>query len=105
LGRRFHDIGTRFRLDALRLVARRLKAEGAWQKRAIDALIEDFYAEQAELAGRAIAAGGDFEAWLAQRSSELQRLDQMVREIEATPTADIAMLTVATRALRGLLAG
>ena len=105
LGHRFYAIGTRFRLDALRLVARRMKAETAWQKLAVDSLIEDLYTQQADLTGKAITVGEDFEQWLAARAGELARLDSLVREIEATPSPDLAMLTVATRALRGFLAG
>ncbi|HYM03625.1 MAG TPA: NAD-glutamate dehydrogenase, partial [Stellaceae bacterium] len=105
LGQRFYAIGTRFRLDALRLAARRMKAETTWQKLAVEALIEDLYGQQAEITGKAIEIGDEFEHWLAERASELARLDALVREIEATPAADLAMLTVATRALRGFVAG
>ena len=49
LGRRFFAIGARFRLDALRVAARKLDADTAWQKRAVAAVIEDLYAQQAEL--------------------------------------------------------
>ena len=105
LGRRFYAIGTQFRLDALRLAARRMKTETTWQKLAVEALIEDLYSQQAEITGRAIEIGDGFEDWLKDRSSEMARLEALVREIEATPSADLAMLTVATRALKGFLAG
>ena len=49
LGRRFFAIGSRFRLDALRVAARKLDGRYAWQKLAVAALIEDLYAQQAEL--------------------------------------------------------
>ncbi len=105
IGRGFYAVGTRFRLDALRMSARRLKAETAWQKVAVDALQEDFYAHQAEFTAKAIADGGEFEPWLTQQMGALARIEPLLREIEATPAPDIAMLTVANRALRGSLAG
>jgi glutamate dehydrogenase len=101
LGRRFYAIGSRFRLDALRLAARRIKADTSWQKLAASALEEDFYAHQAKLTGQAIAAGGELADWLKGRADAVARIEALVREIEATPAPDFAMLTVANRALRG----
>jgi glutamate dehydrogenase len=102
IARCFHAVGARFGLDTLRAFARRLKAETTWQKLAIDALIEDFYAQQAELAAQALAAGA-VEPWLAARAPMLQRLDALLREIDAAPAVDLAMLTVAARTLRAAL--
>jgi glutamate dehydrogenase len=105
IGRGFYAVGARFRLDALRMAARRLKSETAWQKVAVDALQEDFYAHQAEFTAKAIADGGDFAAWLDANAGALSRVEALLREIEATPNPDVAMLIVANRALRGSLAG
>jgi glutamate dehydrogenase len=105
LGRGFYAVGARFHLDALRMATRRVKAETAWQKLAVDALQEDFYAHQAEFTAKAIADGGEFEPWLDAQGAAFSRVDAMVREIEATPAPDLAMLTVANRSLRGSLAG
>ncbi len=105
IGRGFYAVGARFRLDALRMAARRLKPATAWQKVAVDALQEDFYAHQAEFAAKAIAEGGDFTAWINAQAGALGRIEALLREIEATPNPDVAMLIVANRALRGSLAG
>ncbi|HUK60937.1 MAG TPA: NAD-glutamate dehydrogenase [Stellaceae bacterium] len=104
LGRRFFAIGSRFRLDALRVAARKLDSHTAWQKRAVAAVIEDLYAQQAELTAKAVAESHDFEAWLARHERDLARLEGLEREIEGAPAPDLAMLTVATRTLRGFLA-
>ncbi len=104
LGRRFFAIGARFRLDALRVAARKLAATTAWQKRAVAAVIEDLYAQQAELTAKAVAESHDFESWIERHAPDLARLEALEREIEAAPAPDLAMLTVATRALRGFLA-
>jgi glutamate dehydrogenase len=105
IGRGFYAIGARFRLDALRMAARRLKPASAWQKVAVDALQEDFYAHQAEFAAKAIAEGGDFASWIDAQAEALGRIDALLRDVEATPVPDVAMLIVANRALRGSLAG
>jgi glutamate dehydrogenase len=104
LGRRFFAIGSRFRLDALRVAARKLDAQSAWQKRAAAAVIEDLYAQQAELTAKAISENRDFEAWIERHTRDLARLEGLEREIEAVAVPDLAMLTVATRTLRGFLA-
>jgi glutamate dehydrogenase len=105
IGRGFYAVGARFRLDALRMAARRLKTETAWQKVAADALQEDFYAHQAEFTAKAIADGADFGPWLDAQAGALSRVEALLREIEAAPNPDVAMLIVANRALRGSLAG
>ncbi|HEY3918117.1 MAG TPA: NAD-glutamate dehydrogenase domain-containing protein [Stellaceae bacterium] len=102
-GHRFFAIGSHFKLDTLRVAARKLLADTQWQKLAVSALIEDLYAHQADLTARALAGGGDFDKWLEGHSRDLGRLDTLVREIEAATLPDLAMLTVANRALRGFL--
>ena len=102
-GRRFFAIGSHFKLDTLRVAARKLLADTQWQKLAVSALIEDLYAHQADLTARALARGGDFDKWLEGHSRDLGRLDTLVREIESATPPDLAMLTVANRALRGFL--
>jgi glutamate dehydrogenase len=102
-GQRFFAIGSHFKLDALRVAARKLFADTQWQKLAVSALIEDLYAHQADLTARALARGGDFQQWLDGHARDLGRLDTLVREIEAATQPDLAMLTVANRALRGFL--
>jgi NAD-specific glutamate dehydrogenase len=87
------------------MAARRLKTETAWQKVAADALQEDFYAHQAEFTAKAIADGADFGPWLDAQAGALSRVEALLREIEAAPNPDVAMLIVANRALRGSLAG
>jgi glutamate dehydrogenase len=102
-GQRFFAIGSHFKLDTLRVAARRLFAETQWQKLAVSALIEDLYAHQADLTARALARGGDLDQWLGMHARDLGRLDILVREIEAATQPDLSMLTVANRALRGFL--
>jgi len=102
-GQRFFAVGAHFKLDALRLAARKLFADTQWQKLAVAALIEDLYAHQADLTARALARGGDFQHWLDGHARDLGRLDTLVREIDAATQPDLAMLTVANRALRGFL--
>jgi glutamate dehydrogenase len=102
-GQRFFAIGARFKLDALRAAAREVSADTEWQRLAVSALIDDLYAHQAGLTARALTREGDFQQWLDTHARDLGRLDALVREIEAATQPDLAMLTVANRALRGFL--
>jgi glutamate dehydrogenase len=105
LGRRFFAVGSRFRLDLLRMAARKLTADTAWRQLAIGALIEDFYGHQADLTARAVSGSESvFEAWLATHTAEISHLDALVTEILQSPAPDLAMLTVANRHLRALVA-
>ncbi|HKF71721.1 MAG TPA: NAD-glutamate dehydrogenase [Stellaceae bacterium] len=105
LGRRFFAVGSRFRLDLLRMTARKLAADTAWRKLAIGALIEDLYGHQADLTARAVAEDDSgFEAWINTHAAEVSHLDSLVTEILQAPAPDLAMLTVANRHLRALVA-
>ena len=48
--------GVRFALDEMRTAARRLPAETSWQKLAVEAMIDDLFALQADLAARILAS-------------------------------------------------
>jgi len=102
-GRRFFAIGSRFKLDALRVAARKLAADTQWQKLAAAALIEDLYAHQSDLTARALAQDSDFERWIGGHAGDLAGLEALVREIETASQPDLAMLTVANRAIKGFL--
>jgi len=104
LGQRCFAVGARFRLDLLRVAARRLESQTAWQKLAINALIEDLYGHQADLAAKALGEGAEFEKWLQMHAKELAHLDGLIQEIVQAAQPDLAMLTVANRAFRALVA-
>ena len=101
--------GERFGLAWLRSAIARLPRETAWQAAAAQALAEDVQTQQSELAASLLAAGQRGpalpETWAARREVAIARLDRLFAELRAQPGIDLAMLTVASRELRGLLAG
>jgi glutamate dehydrogenase len=107
----FYGVGARFALDGLRDAARRLPAETQWQKAAVDTLIDDFYALQADLAERVLKSGGGaardngdpIAGWAASRAAQLAPAEAIAAELHAVPTPDLAMLVVAGRQLRQAL--
>jgi len=105
--RAFYGVGARFALDALRDVARRLPAETPWQKAAVETLIDDFYALQADLALRVLKSADGAEdpiaAWAATHAADLAPAETIMAALHASPTPDLAMLVVASRQLRQAL--
>ena len=107
----FYGVGSRFALDGLRDAARRLPAETQWQKAAVETLIDDFYALQADFAQRILTAaateddGADdpIAAWTAARAAQLAPAEVIAAELRAAATPDLAMLVVAGRQLRQAL--
>ena len=45
------------------------------------------------------------DAWIASRNLVVDRVEQLLAELRAQPAVDLAMLAVANRQLRGLIAG
>jgi glutamate dehydrogenase len=86
-----------------------LPRETPWQAASVQALAEDIQTQQSELSASLLAAGqrekGLSEPWSAPRKAAIDRLDRLFAEMRTQPTIDLAMLTVASRELRGLLAG
>jgi len=103
----FYGVGSRFALDGLRDAARRLTAETQWQKAAVDTLIDDFYALQAELAEQVLkaadGAADPIAAWVASRTAQLGPVEALAAELHAAASPDLAMLVVAARQLRQAL--
>jgi glutamate dehydrogenase len=103
----YYGVGARFALAELRAAGRRLPAETPWQKTAIEALIDDFYALQTDLAERVLKGADGAEdsvaAWAATRAAQLAPAEALAAELHAAPNPDLAMLVVAGRQLRQAL--
>jgi glutamate dehydrogenase len=113
-GRRVEDVarvyfglGTRFGLEKLRNAGSAIAAETPWQKAAVAAVIDDLYQYQSTLASKVIGdangARDPVESWLAPRLRVVERVDQLMNDVRAAQSVDLAMLTVASRQLRALV--
>ncbi|MBI1209064.1 MAG: NAD-glutamate dehydrogenase [Azospirillum sp.] len=103
----YFTIGHRFGSEWLRRRARKVKTENHWQKQAVAAIVDDLYAHQRQLTSQVLEHPGEnaVEAWIATRRAAVDRLDQLLTDLHAAPTIDLAMLAVANRQLRGLFGG
>jgi glutamate dehydrogenase len=110
VGRAYFAIGARFGFDWLRRAASHLPSDGVWDKLAVNAIIDDLYGNQSELTSRVVAgltelsAGdGAIETWAERRRPQVVRSEQLLAELQAGTTPDLAMLAVANRQLRSMV--
>ncbi|MEM7652081.1 MAG: NAD-glutamate dehydrogenase domain-containing protein [Pseudomonadota bacterium] len=122
VGRVFYALGTAFGFDWLRKAASLLPTDNQWQDMAVTAIIEDLVANQVELTHRVITACGSsgdemarpingnrcdipaIQTWSKGRETVVDRMKTMLAELRGAGTVDFAMLAVANRQLRILLA-
>ncbi len=108
----YFGIGARFGFDWLRAAARRIDTQTAWQRQAVQAMVDDLYALQHELVLQVIDAAGSAKAgdaivavWAETRQALVGRTEQIIADMQAAGSADLAMLAVAARQLRVLVTG
>jgi glutamate dehydrogenase len=104
----YYEAGAQFALDEMRAAARRLPAETPWQKLALESMIDDLFALQADLAERILASDcavkpDPLVAWSAANAASLATAEALARELRAASIPDLAMLVVASRQLRQVL--
>ncbi len=114
----YFEVGSRFALDWLRDRALELSADTYWQKQAVNALVDDFYLHQGQLAQNVLghvepeddrkkAEADDTEAaiaaWSAGRADDVARTARLLDDIRGADGVDLAMLAVANGQMRTLL--
>ena len=108
-GSAYFAIGARFGFDWLRRAAGHLPADTAWDKLAVTAIIDDLFGHQSELTDRVISTAENgaslemIDAWAAARRPLVSRAEQLISELKASGTPDLAMLAVANRQLKSLV--
>ena len=110
--RLYFKLGERLSLAALGNGAQKLPREGQWPSQAALSMLDDLAALHADLLSSALRAAGpqgagDVDAVLARwgegRKLALERVDRLREELAAAGQLDLAMLSVATAELRGLV--
>ena len=128
VGRIYFAIGARFGFDWLRGAAEGLAVDGHWQKLAVAAIIDDLYAHQSDLVTSVLAGAaaakvpaktpeksperspektddGVVAAWAQAHRTVVERVEGVLAEIKGAGQPDLAMLAVANRQLRQMMAG
>jgi glutamate dehydrogenase len=112
MARVYFGIGARFGFDWLRNTARRIETQTGWQRQAAQAMIDELYGLQHDLviqvidaAGAATAVDAIVSVWADARKELVARMEQTLADMQAAPSADLAMVAVALRQLRVLVTG
>ena len=104
----YFAVGSRFRLDWLRRGANRLTPDSTWHKLAVEAIIDDMWGTQSDLSRKVLGNGGTggeaIDSWVGARRDVVDRVESLLGELETVGQVDLAMLAVANRELRGMVA-
>ena len=91
----------------MRSAARRLPVETAWQRQAVETVVDDLFTLQAEIALRALQVAGDapdpLAIWAKDQTTAVAPAEAIAAELRAGAMPDLAMLVVAGRQLRQAL--
>jgi glutamate dehydrogenase len=108
----YFGIGARFGFDWLRDTARRMEAQTPWQRQAVQSMVDELDGLQFDLVTHVMDAAGGVAAaevlvgvWADAHNAAVERIEQMLADMRASGTPDIAMIAVAIRQLRLLVAG
>ncbi len=104
----YYGAGVRLALDEMRAAARRLPAETQWQRLAVEAIVDDLLALQADFALRILASGeaaapDPLATWAAANAAALAPAEALAREVRTAALPDLSLLVVAARQLRQVL--
>jgi glutamate dehydrogenase len=99
----YFELGSRLELHWLRDRVLDLPRTTRWEAMARAALRDDVYAEQAALTGVVLASGLTVDGWLAANKAAADRALQVLADIRAGSSLDLARLSVAVRELRNLI--
>ena len=109
VGTAYFTIGSRFGFDWLRRAAGSLPTDKVWDKLAVTAIVDDLFSQQSELTARVVSSvkkGGDagraIDGWVEERRPLVTRTEQLLAELQAVSTPDLAMLAVANRQLKSM---
>ncbi len=109
VGVTYTSVGTRFGFDWLRSAANRITANNQWNSMALGAIIDDLWGLQSELVGKVLidkkSGSAAIDLWIDDRRDAVDRIDQLLGELNSFAQLDLAMLAVVSRELRGLITG
>jgi len=110
VGAIYFGVGSRLSIDWLKSTALAIVPENDWQKRALDAVVDDLYAHQSALTHKVLAGPGKarstdrlIENWIDSRGAASARVREVVSDLRIASSLDIPMLAVANRELRNLV--
>jgi glutamate dehydrogenase len=108
----FFAVADRLNLSWLAAQARAVPAEGYWQRKAVDSLVDDLLLAQGCVTEQAVKSAGGagdadaaVDAWLAAQAHRLARFTALMADLKRLPAPDAAALSLAARELRMMTQG
>ncbi len=111
VGAAYYALGKALQLPWLHRAAEAIRQGDHWQHRAVSAVISDLYGQQRALTLHALRGAPDrtcddaLAHWMDDNASLIQRITELFDELNSSGPLDLAMLVVANRELRSLIAG
>jgi glutamate dehydrogenase len=103
----YYETGAHFALGEMRAAARRLPSETAWQRQAVDTVVDELFTLQVEIASHALQVAAEapnpLAAWAKERAAALASAEAIAAELRAGAAPDLAMLVVVVRQLHQAL--
>ncbi|HYG26901.1 MAG TPA: NAD-glutamate dehydrogenase [Caulobacteraceae bacterium] len=107
VGRIYFDLGSRLGFDWLRQAAGQVPTDNAWSKQAVSAIVDELLGQQRALTVGVLSNGQKgtppdraVAAWSEGHREFMAQTDQLLAELRAVGTPDLAMLAVANRHLK-----
>lgn len=112
----YFELGERFHMDWMRQKANSLPRDNQWQTEASAGLMDQLYSSQAGMTLRILRDVGDkkdslkkgqslIDLWIAGHENHIDQIDELFADLKRVGKADLTMLTVAEKRLRGLYGG
>jgi glutamate dehydrogenase len=109
VARTYFQIGARLGLEWLRGCAGSVQTQTHWQRQAVASIIEDLYGQQRAVAARVVASegagSGAVDSWIGNNQAIISRNEALFTDLRSGDRLDLAMLAVANRQMRSLIAG
>ena len=105
----YFEIGVRFGFDWLRTYAEELLTRSHWQRRAVNAIVDDLYSQQTALTASVLttAAGESgvaaIERWIDENWLLFESATDLLEDVKTGSAPDLSILVVANRQIRSLI--
>jgi glutamate dehydrogenase len=103
IARAYFAVGDLTGLEWLREATESVQTADHWDRLALGSIVEDFYDQQRELTGMALAEGG-LDAWARGHAKALDRARELNAELRSSGSVTVGKLGYVARQIRGVFA-
>ena len=105
----YFEVGALLGLDWLRSMAKEIPVDGYWERVALQAIRQDLYIQQRDLANMALTLSGNIggkaavSRWMTKNQATVDRVAQLINQLRASGDVTVSMLTYANRQIGTLI--